>query len=314
MYKQIKKIFLASIVVLCVGCASTQMTSFKDPDYEGSVFKRILVIVNTSDLEKQLYFETRMTKVFNGAGIFAKEGFKLFPPTRNMVATEKIELLKRDSIDAYISVYVGESGIEQIYIPPTGTSTKTEGSATVSGNQITYEEKSKTTVIGGYTISKPWAEFYAKLMDVSSGRTAWISSSFTGGSALSSFYTVINSFCDQILSQLVTDKLVKTVEQNELELSNLKIQNELELSDLKILKELELFKLERSPIDSSNQKYIYVLEKCKMVRMYLDYGSVLHVFLIGETPYYYLFLRDKNSTEGIKHVRKAIVQKLEDIK
>ncbi len=286
--------FIILFGLLLSGCASTRMTSFKDPDYEHSTFRRILVIVNTSDLEKKLYFESKLAKVFNEEGIYAKEGFKLFPPTRDLTKADKIDLLIRDSLDAYISVYVGESGVEQVYVPPTSTNTKTEGTATISGDRVHYEEKSKTTVNGGYTISKPWAEFYGKLFEVATGRTVWISSAFTGGSAFSSFYTVINSFCDQLLDQLVADKLVKTSAQ---------IQRELYISNSR-----------GWSVDSSNEQYLFPKDDRRMVRFYLDNGSVYEVFLIGQTPSKYLFLPVKEYAESIKYIRKAVVQKIVDIK
>lgn len=78
----------------------------------------------------------------------------------------------------------------------------------VYGNRATYHEKSKTTTYGGYTITKPWAQFDAKLFDVSNGQNAWIASTFSGGNAYANFKTVINSFCGKIVEQLIKDGVV----------------------------------------------------------------------------------------------------------
>lgn len=204
------KILLIFLTFYLSNCASTKLTSFKDPDYKSANFKRILVVVNTYDLEKRLQLETAMVKAFEGTGIYALEGFNLFPPTRVLSDEEKVSLLIENNIDAYISVLVGESGIEEIYVPPTSSTTKTKGNVSVLGNTATYEEKSKTTYQGGYTLSKPWAEFETKLYDVSNGRTVWISASFTGGNVFASFNTVINSFSNEVINRLENEELILT--------------------------------------------------------------------------------------------------------
>ena len=94
---------LVSMLALSGGCASTKMTSFTDPDYRQTTFKRILILANTSDLERRLYFESTMAKVLLDVGVVAIEGFKLFPPTRNLTPERKVELLIQDSIDSYLS-------------------------------------------------------------------------------------------------------------------------------------------------------------------------------------------------------------------
>lgn len=201
---------LTFLIIFFGGCASTRMTSFKDPDYQVTRFKRILVVANTSDLERRLYFESKMVDVLLDAGVFALEGYRLFPPTRDLSPEQKVALLVRDSIDSYLAISVGESGIEQVYIPPTGSTTTTKGTASIVGDRLNYEQKSKTTIEGGYTFSKPWAEFTVELVDVTYGRRAWIASAFTGGNAFANFNTVINSFCNETLERLAQDRLVET--------------------------------------------------------------------------------------------------------
>ncbi|MFN0157684.1 MAG: hypothetical protein ACKVRP_06375 [Bacteroidota bacterium] len=240
--KQMITILSLLSTTFCGGCASTRMTSFTDPDYRQTTFKRILVLANTSDLERRLHFESTMVEVLLDAGVVAIEGFKLFPPTRNLTPERKVELLIQDSIDSYLSISVGESGMEQVYIPPTGSTTTTKGKASVTGNKLEYRGKSTTTIEGGYNFSKPWAAFDVELVDVSTGNTAWVASAFTGGNAFANFSTVINSFCDQTIDQLANDKLIKTREQANREAENdskllKKKQSERESPDMVYLKD-----------------------------------------------------------------------------
>jgi hypothetical protein len=137
------------------------------------------------------------------------EGMNLFPPTRTLTDEQKIDLLLQNNIDSYIVVGVGETGTQQVYIPQTGSSTKTKGSVNVYGNTGTYQEKSTTTTYGGYTVSKPWVQFDAKFFDVSNGQNAWVASAFTGGNAYANFNTVVNSFSSKTVEQLIKDGVVR---------------------------------------------------------------------------------------------------------
>ena len=196
------------VILFLISCASTRMTSFKDPDYQKAEFKRILVVANTNDLEDRQKLESKMVEEFSNIGVFALESFRLFPPTRELTDEDKVELLLKNDIDAFISISVGESGVREVYVPQTSSTTKTKGNVSVYGNTATYKEKSTTTYQGGYTLNKPWAEFETQLYDVSNGQMAWIATSFTGGNAYANRNTVINSYCGKTVDQLLEDKLI----------------------------------------------------------------------------------------------------------
>lgn len=199
------------LIFLFWGCASTRMTSFKDPDYQKAEFKRILIVANTSDLEDRQKLESKMVEAFSEVGVFALESFKLFPPTRELTDEDKVDLLLKNNIDSFVSISVGESGVSQVYIPQTSSTTKTTGNVNIYGNTASYRQKSKTTYQGGYNVNKPWAEFETKLYDVSNGQMAWIASSFTGGNAYANKNTVINSYCEKTVDQLLEDNLIQNI-------------------------------------------------------------------------------------------------------
>lgn len=204
------KIVLFVIVALLTleGCASTTITSFKDPQYKTTTFNRILVIANFSNLQRRWRVETQLVKEFQRIGVFAIEYLNLFPPTRDYTDEEKINQLVNNNIDSFIMIDAGESGVSQVYIPQIGSYTTKTGKVNIYGNAATYDEKSTTTNYGGYVISKPWAHFNAKLFNASNGQNAWIASAFTGGNGLAGFDTVIDSFCWKMVQQLIDDGII----------------------------------------------------------------------------------------------------------
>ena len=260
-YTNLLLIFLA---VILSNCASTRLTSFKDPDYKYANFNRILIVVNSNDLEKRLQLETAIVKAFEGTGIYALEGFNLFPPTRVLSDQEKVSLLVENKLDAYISVIVGEIGTEEVYVPPTSSTTKTKGNVNVLGNRATYEEKSKTTYQGGYSFSKPWAEFETKLYDVSNGRMVWISTSFTGGNALASFNTLINSFSNEIVNRLEKNELILTSN-----IINKRQHQEQRIEEEKRKKEIEELIKKRKDITTQPVKSIIFLKNSEVIKGFI---------------------------------------------
>lgn len=285
------------LLVLLVGCASTRMTSFKDPDYEHKSFKRILVVVNSTDLEKRFFFESSMVSALTKLQVTAIEGYKLFPPTRELTQSDKVDILLKNQIDAYITVAVGETGVQDVYFPPT-TTTKTEGSASVTGNQIHYEEKSKTKTQGGFTISKPWAEFGAKLIDAASGNTAWIATAFTGGSAFSSFNTVITSFCNQTADNLEHDGLITLPKPKPIEvITKFSVQDTSSTQPPSDLSALE--------------PYLYHSENRKLVHILFEGGITYEVYLVGETPTKYLLSKQKDPIRNVSSIMKDRVKQID---
>jgi len=101
----------------------------------------------------------------------------------------------------------GESGVSRDYVPVTGSTTNTTGTAQLDGNQATYQAHSNTTHLGGYYVEKPWANVTTILIDLSNGRAAWMGSSETGGNAWASFDDIRKSYSKAVVARMVGDRL-----------------------------------------------------------------------------------------------------------
>jgi hypothetical protein len=193
--ERLKYVFVFLLISLA-GCATTKLTSFKDPDYGQKEFKRILVIAATGDLEKKFNLETSMVEALTSAGIYAVEGHKLFPPTRDFTDEEKTDINLKNNIDAHLVINVKGLGDKEEYVPIWGANTVTDGAT------------SQTNYHGGYNTEKPWGEFETVLYDAANGKKAWIATSLTEGKELDNQSTVISSFCGKVVDKLFKDKLI----------------------------------------------------------------------------------------------------------
>lgn len=192
--KRLNYVFVLLLFSL-MGCASTKLTSFKDPDYEQKVFKKILITANTNDLEEKFELEKRMVKAFTSSGVSAVEGNKLFLPTRDFTDEEKKEVMLKNEIDAHLVISAGEFGVKEKYVPVSETTKAEEG-------KIVKAYK------GGYKEEEPWAEYETVLYDAASGKKAWIATSLTEGETYAGKSDIMGSFCSKTVDKLFSDKLL----------------------------------------------------------------------------------------------------------
>ena len=102
-----------------------------------------------------------------------------------------------------LTVTLTDSYTQKSFVPG---SSKTTGSATLSGNVVNYS--SRTQQSGGYYISKPRVRYELKLLDVSTGKTIWVATSRTRGNAFARFDTLIQSLSQTAIRKLQEDKLI----------------------------------------------------------------------------------------------------------
>jgi hypothetical protein len=207
--------------LLFAGCAAYQsrspyyaapLTSFTDPAFKATVFRRIAVTADTSSLEWRLNLETRLAETLIEFGTRSVRGSTLFPPTRQWSDGARRAVLLADSVDAYLTLAITESGAQTKYIPAVTSTTVTQerkAKGKTSGSDTSnYEELNVTTTTkqdGGYTESTPLTRYTIKLIDVATGQIAWLATNRIDGDPDSRLW----SFCQEIVAQLQRDRLVE---------------------------------------------------------------------------------------------------------
>ncbi len=197
-------ILLAITLGLLASCASTHITAFKDPDFVGKSFHRILVIAPFSDLEYRDTAEKAFIFWFSEFSVDAISSIRIMPPTRDYSNEEFNNVLSKNKIEAVLVITLTDAFTSEAYVPG---SSRTDAKATLMGNYIQYS--SQTRQSPGYFISKPRVKFELRLFDVASGKTAWIASSFTKGNALAGFGTLMSSLANNTAFQLRYDGLLR---------------------------------------------------------------------------------------------------------
>jgi hypothetical protein len=174
------------------GCASTSMSSFRDPQYLNHKCERIAVIVGSSNLMVRAELEQKMVRSFREDGVFAIAGTQIFPPTRTIADSTIAPTLLEKGIDSYLLIAPGAYGVEDFALP-----SLTSGHVRTSGNVSVFQ-----FVQTQNSVEKPYASHRVMLVDSKNNQVMWIADSFTGGNGLADFSTVNQSFCREVTRRL----------------------------------------------------------------------------------------------------------------
>jgi hypothetical protein len=193
----------ALCLLLACACARTSMTSMPAPESRGRELSNIMIMGNFADLGLRQQTEIRFADQNNVRGVKFLPSSTLLFPGREYSQAEIAAVLRDNSIDATLVISPYEAGSSSQYIPPTYTSGCTVWSSSSGCQQVT------TTQSGGYTYSKPWAQFVAQLYDARTGNVLWYATAATSGNAYASSTTLVRSMADKTVSRLVSDGVIR---------------------------------------------------------------------------------------------------------
>lgn len=195
-------------VFLLIGCATTNLSSFRAPEFADASYRRIMISVPFADFGTRIEAETIFLKACswysNWRDITCLSYIQVLPPTQEYTAEEIAKALSDQHIDALMVIRMTNAYSTQAYVPEFTT---TSGRATASGNTMSYSGQSFS--YGGFSVSKPTVQFEIKLFDAASSKVAWIGGSTTRGNANAGFDTLLRSLANSALQRLDQDGLIK---------------------------------------------------------------------------------------------------------
>lgn len=225
-----KFLLLALLIPLVAGCATTKITSVRDPQFRAVNYKRIIVWAPFTDLDKRATAENAFAVELKLRGVDAATAFAVLPPTRTYTNDDINAALAKDQVSGVLELRMTDYSVSSTYVPGDTTTT---GSAEVSGTSSgtsygtsygnSYSGSSSGSSRGsvnwtettrqdpGYYINKPNVAFEVKLVDVATGGTAWLATSMTRGNAWANWSTLMGSLASETVGKLVTDGVVRPV-------------------------------------------------------------------------------------------------------
>lgn len=226
----------AVIIILCagtaIGCASSgsgsrYMTSFPDPAYLGRAFNRVAIHYDSPTLAYRKEVESRLAEELLDHDVTAVESSRIIPPTRTWDSAGIRNALIAAGIDGYVRIVEVESWTENVVVPPkattevqrkaeqrNGTESKEKPTAGERNDstgkeeviRVVETETTTTTTSGGYSYDVTWRRFNVELIDLGTGRLAWLGTTTVRGSVSSGS----EDFSEQIAGQLRQDGMVRS--------------------------------------------------------------------------------------------------------
>jgi len=199
------KVAVAALsLTVIAGCASTKVTSVRDPAFQGRQFQRVVVAAPFTDLDKKAATENEFVRDLQARGVQAVAAMVALPPTRTYSNDEISAALKRMGADGVLFVTLTDFATTTTYVPG---STTTTGSAYATGNTVNWTATTRQDP--GYYIHKPRVAFEMKLVDAASGNVAWLGTSFTKGNAFAGWGTLMGSLAGETVDKMVADGVVR---------------------------------------------------------------------------------------------------------
>ena len=182
----------AMAVLLLSSCASTYMTSFRDPSSAPGSATRIAVIVNSPNLIDRARIEAGLVEALQHQGAFAVAGATLFPPTRAISDTAAVDVMRHKDIDSYLIVALGEYGVDAFHVPalvPDGV----YDAAHASVFEFRYAREHDAPRPGFFRVM---------LVATSTNEIQWIADAVASGSKWADLANMESTFCNAVAGRL----------------------------------------------------------------------------------------------------------------
>lgn len=193
-----KLLILLISFLLFVSCATTKISSFKNPDIDFSNYQKMLILGNSRDIDFRKTIETDLVTAFIEQSIGAVSSIELISPVKEYTDEEIQKILSENNIDGYLSVAVVTALEESAYVPQ--TSYTNYRSQYVNGQLISTPY---TSTYGGYSVSYPKASFEIILTDIKTGQIAFKATAYSEGDEFSDMKTISKSLAKKIVEEYI---------------------------------------------------------------------------------------------------------------
>jgi len=195
---KMKKLLLFFVPFFLIGCASTNISSFRNPDIDFSNYKKIMVYGNSRDIDFRKTLEADLVNAFTEKNITAVSSIDLISPIKEYSSEEIQNIFIENNIDGYLSVAVVSATEESAYVPQRSHTNYRSQYVNGKLTSVPY-----TTTSGGYSVSYPKASFDIILTDIKTGQVAFKATANSEGDEFSDMKTISKSLAEKIAEEYI---------------------------------------------------------------------------------------------------------------
>ncbi|MBL1379191.1 hypothetical protein [Zobellella iuensis] len=185
-----------TVFATLAGCASTDITSFTDPEFMGKKYNRFLVVTPGVNLEYASLLQGALCGAIIEKGGGCIRGLELFPPTRVYEEQAVTSMIQQKGIDGYLIVDYGGNVTREHNFGYVA-----QGNANVWGNTIT----AYGSAIPMSTFSRNDG-YQVTLFDTATNKKSWVGGASTHAQGLAN---VTNSVFTSSLAKALAEQLSK---------------------------------------------------------------------------------------------------------
>jgi hypothetical protein len=191
-------------LIAVAGCAPppSQVTSFVDPAYARTTFRRIAIAADVGNLATMRELESAMAASLAEEGTSAIARFELLSPTREWSRARMLAAFDSVGADAYMMITVDTSQIVEHHEPSTSTTTTTRTTPKKGEDETT--ETTVTEHKDGYSYRSVITRFRMTLRPIRSEGIAWLAVA----ELASDTPARVKDYCEDIVAKLQSDRLV----------------------------------------------------------------------------------------------------------
>jgi hypothetical protein len=198
-----RPVLVILVSFLMVGCATTEITTFKDPEYSSNKYESIYIVTSGLNLADRDLTEAKVCEEFANIELTCIRDLEVFLPTRSYTEEEKEAVLRALNVDATLGIYLTANYSNQTYVPQTSF---TSGNIYGSGYSSSYS--GTTYSFGGYAASTPVEEYRIVLIDSNSGQQALVAAGKTSGDDAVNTEGMRASLAEEIVATLITEEML----------------------------------------------------------------------------------------------------------
>ncbi len=190
---------------ISAACISTDIASQTAPEFRGQRFLRTLVVADVGMLHERTLAEDLIVERLTQGRANALRSLDVVFGADTLPEEAFLDRAAEAGADAVLLLRVRQEGETEHYVPPTATSTftTTEHDGVVTGYASTH-------MYGGRTVTRPWAEFRATLIETATGKTAWYADASSGGTSGSDQGDLVRAVAGKVAASLLEDGVLKT--------------------------------------------------------------------------------------------------------
>lgn len=183
---------LIILTIVLSGCATTEITSFTDPDFREHKFSSFVVVTPNLNLQYSELVQTKVCGAIQDRGADCSKALEMFPPTRTYGGEQVAEVLADNGTEGYLAVIYGGGGADSEVVGSLsyGTANVFSNTVTAYGSTVPIRSFSRSD---GYSVV---------LVDTSSFRKAWVGGAKTHAQGLANITDEV--FTTSLASELAT--------------------------------------------------------------------------------------------------------------